>query len=276
MLNFDEAEPHVFEIVDAVVQELPTFVRAGSQILVIGAQARDIIHSALGHRSALRSTDDLDLAIVVSDWDHYLAIIEDRPAIGQNGIRFRIAGFPVDIMPFGGVEQPKGTVTPPPRVDGMNVFGFEAVRTQSAEVLMPSGDSVRIPQPAGYAALKLRAWLDRAPIGIMKDAGDIAVALYWYSESPEVSKRLYDSEDTTLLERYDWDPSRAAGALLGSDIATLLGAVDGTALAQAWGAGVDEQRLARELHLTGTEVRLDERLGVLAALQDGLSSSGFR
>jgi predicted nucleotidyltransferase len=43
---------------------------------------------------------------------------------------------------------------------------------------------------AGYAAAKLGAWLDRSEWHEAKEAGDLALVLYWYAESAAVHDRL--------------------------------------------------------------------------------------
>ena len=71
--------------------------------------------------------------------------------------------------------------------------------------------------------LKLRSWIDRSVTGEDKDAKDLAVAAFWYRESPVVAERLWDTErGITLLESVGFDVPLAAAQLLGEDAVAVL------------------------------------------------------
>lgn len=164
MLSFGAPDPATLEIAARVVGELAR--NAGirtSDIMVIGAHARDIIHSGLGHGAPPRRTDDVDLALALSSWGDYRPVTERYHRLGNSGIRYRIADVPVDVMPFGpDLERPPGVVTPPPRKEGWTVTGFQDVYRNAQMVDLESGGpSVHVPSPAGYTALKMRSWADR-------------------------------------------------------------------------------------------------------------------
>lgn len=114
---------------------------------------------------------------------------------------------------------------PTTRRDGIDVFGFQQVFERASPLVLPSGHTIRLPRPDGYALLKLRAWLDRRTTG---DAEDIALTMHWYAESTSVSERLY--EDLAVLERYDFNDLVASAHLLGSDIRQHLSTEDAAAL----------------------------------------------
>lgn len=155
--------------------------------------------------------------------------------VGNTGIRFHVAGIPADLMPFGAVEDPPGTVTPTARCEPMSVWGFAEVFGAALPLPLPGGATIRIPTVAGYAALKLAAWLDRSDYGEYKDASDIATALYWYLNSPGVDVQLYETDhghDVLLQE--SMDSSAAAARLLGEDIQSTLGDDRKAELADRW------------------------------------------
>ncbi len=77
----------------------------------------------------------------------------------------------------------------------MSVWAFEKIFSRSLPLDLTSAVTIRIPTIAGYAAAKLAAWLDRSQWGEPKDANDLALVAYWYSESPGVADRLYDTPD---------------------------------------------------------------------------------
>lgn len=76
-----------------------------------------------------------------------------------------------------------------------------------------------MPQPAGYAALKMRAWIDRsAHFDQDKDTRDLALAAYWYQNAPEITDRIYDTDSGfEILTELDMDLDLAAVRVLGLD-----------------------------------------------------------
>lgn len=89
--------------------------------MIVGAWCRDLWHNALGHDFATTMTHDLDLAITVESYEDFKAIAANFPPAGHSGIRFEIAGYPVDIIPFGDVENPTGIAQPPTREENVSV-----------------------------------------------------------------------------------------------------------------------------------------------------------
>lgn len=268
MLRLGDIPKQELQLTSTIVTALaePSGITPES-IMLIGAEARNLIHSALGHGFALRTTTDVDIALALSSWDDYDRIRALHPAHGATGIRFRLGGIPVDLVPFGGIEQPKGIATPMIRTD-LNVFGFSDAFRNSMPLALPNGVSIRIPHPAGYAALKMRAWMDRAPDGNFKDATDIAVALFWYRESQHVTDRLYGT-DLHILEQHDFDQDLASARVLGREISSHLAPNNRTALQTAWST-IDSMHLARELLLPRGNEGPGRRREYLDALDAGM------
>jgi predicted nucleotidyltransferase len=237
MLDLARSDPALLHLVDLVVTELSTrstHLRA-DHVMLVGAGCRDIMQSALGHEFGLRATADIDLGLAVANWAAYDELTGRFPASGDTGIRYRVAGVHTDLMPFGAVEDPRGTVTPPARRESMSVWSFAEVFEGALPLALPSGHTIRIPTVAGYAALKLAAWLDRSAYGEYKDASDIATVLYWYSKSPELRTHLYDTDrGQGLLLQEGLDDSAAACRVLGQDLAETLGPARVYELAVRW------------------------------------------
>lgn len=250
MIDFSVCDPRFLDGIDTVVAELVRTAELDSDtVLVVGATCRDILHSSLGHEFALRGTEDLDIGIAVTDWATYDRVATAFPRTGHTGIRHLVAGLPVDVMPFGGVEDPSGVVTPAARGERVVVFGFDDVYGRAPRLALPSGAVIRIPDPAGYTALKLRAWIDRAPLGHDKDAKDLAAALYWYRESEVIKNRLWDTaEGHQILDEVDWDIDRGAARLLGGDVREQLSDANAADLAKRWST-TNVGDLARSLEL---------------------------
>lgn len=276
MLSFGDPDPDILTIVATVVEQLEHDADIHpSAVMVIGAHARDVIHSGLGHGGPPRRTDDVDLALALSSWDDYRPIPQLYERLGDSDIRFRIAGVPVDVMPFGPhLEKPPGVVTPPPRKDGWTVAGFQDVHRSAQHVpLGPRRRTVRVPSPAGYTALKMRSWADRSAQHDTKDAQDLAVSCYWYMTSSTVHDELYETAPgQELLVTHAWDQDLAAVALLSVHVADILSVSIKTELGVDWRAS-DLELLARDfastsgVHWTAERTR---RRAVLDALASAL------
>lgn len=198
----------------------------GVDFFVCGAYARDLILEGVHGIRALRATRDVDLALAVPDWathDRLLrAATEARllDRIGDDPQKFRApgAGVPVDVIAFGGVEAPAGSVAMPP--DGghrMTVIGFADVA--ACTVAMDVGEHVEIAVASlhGLAILKVIAWSDRGGATAGRDAIDLAFLLRHYGH-PVMSDRLH-SEALALLEDENYDTMLAGARLLGRDMA---------------------------------------------------------
>ncbi len=165
-MDFARVDPARLAVVDAIVTEVLGVTGADpGAILLIGAEARDVLHAAQGHTTALRGTTDVDIGIALSGWSAYEGVRQAFVPVGHTGIRFRIADMAVDVVPFGGVEDPRGLARPRGREDdAIVVFGFVEVMRRAWILPLPSGVGIRVPRAEGYAALKMRAWIDRSPI----------------------------------------------------------------------------------------------------------------
>ena len=267
MIDLSLVDPLLFDMISPVVKELQESVGLDpAGVLVVGATCRDILHAAMGHTFEVRATNDVDLGIAVSDWTVSDRIEAKYEQIGSNGIRYRIAGLPVDVMPFGEIEDPDGISSPAARREDLIVFGFHDVFEQAAHLSLPGGPVVRIPQPAGYAALKMRAWIDRRE---NKDAKDLALCTFWYQESVTVQDRLYDTEaGQQILDALNWDAPVAATRLLGADVAGQLSQANYSDLIKRWSA-LDLGAFARDFVLpagAGRTFSRDVRLAYASQL----------
>ncbi|WGH92294.1 hypothetical protein QDX21_08150 [Auritidibacter ignavus] len=116
MIDLTRVDPRLYDDITLIVDELQASVGLDpDSVLVVGAGYRDILHAAFGHTFPLRATTDTDLGIAVHDWTISERIDVRFRRIGSNGIRYSIAGIPVDIMPFGEVEDPDGITHPAAR-----------------------------------------------------------------------------------------------------------------------------------------------------------------
>jgi len=241
--------------------------------MVVGAHCRDILQSALGQELALRTTDDIDFGLAIASWAAYDELTRKLEPTGHTGIRYQVANVPTDLMPFGAVEKPWGTVTPPARNEPMSVWSFTEVFEAACRLSLPNAGTIRIPTVAGYAALKLAAWLDRSVYGQYKDAVDIATVLYWYSESLEVDARLYETEHgQDILVQEESDYPVAAARVLGEDIAAVIGSTRLSELAERWPGPREDALYAGMTVMDGRHWPLspERRQALVQAMERGL------
>lgn len=200
----------VTPIVTALADIVPT-----EQLMLVGAQCRDLLHWHCCRGVPPRATNDTDIAVALNNWHAFEAIRASFPAVCNTGHRFMIAGCAVDLLPFGEVESPVGTTRHPPGNESMNVHGFTDAYLRADVLGLPGGLTVRLPQPPNYAVLKLHAWLDRSAYHEYRDGPDLALAVHWYAEDLD---RLYAEQHQWALRRHDFDLRTAAAALLGHDM----------------------------------------------------------
>jgi predicted nucleotidyltransferase len=204
-----------------------------SQYLLIGAKAIDIqLHNVHG-LPAYRPTRDADFAVALESWEQFEALKSALAATGlfkadpRRAQRLEYAGgFPVDLVPFGGLESPRGTIAwPPDASQVMTVMGFAEINSAAEEISVPGRPlPLRAASLPGLAVLKVFAWNDRYE---PRDAHDLAALLQNYHHAAG-DERLYREE--ALLKSMEYDMTKAGAALLGKDAAAILGA---TALSAA-------------------------------------------
>ncbi|KSW30237.1 hypothetical protein [Cellulomonas sp. B6] len=233
MLDFTRGDAAALldETVAPVVTELRTHGVSPDALMLYGAVCRDLLHAAAGHVSRLRRTGDLDLAIVVTDLEAYRELTQSlQGPHGASAYRFLIRGRPVDLIPFGGVERPRG-VGPCQE----NVLGYQEVHAGARPISSQHPDlGVRVPSVPGYVALKLSAWAHRRDV---RDAEDLKYALFWYRENPDVVDRLYDLEaDVDVVEQLAGRPEAGLVHLLVRDAHAVLGTEAAAGLRDLWSA----------------------------------------
>jgi predicted nucleotidyltransferase len=203
-------------------------VKLGLQFYVIGATARDIILEQGFGISSRRKTQDIDLAIMVEDWKSFDKVDKQLLATGlfvkegkaTHSFRYK-KSLRVDVIPFGGVESPKGIIKwPSDREVQMKVMGFQEAFDQSLLVRVAPNLDIRFISLPGLALLKLIAWSERSGEAAGKDAADLALLLKNYTDAGN-RDRLYE-EHRYLLEAEGHDHNRAGARLLGQDMSRMM------------------------------------------------------
>lgn len=130
-------------------------------------------------------------------------------------------GYPVDLIPFGGIADPAATIAwPPDRSIVMNVAGYREAFHAAPSVEIDPGFVVRVVSLPGLAIRKLFAWADRGPAD-SKDAVDLAMLLRQYGAAGN-EDRLYGAE-IAVMEAVGYDLDLAGARLLGRDAARISG-----------------------------------------------------
>lgn len=201
-----------------------TFDSLGLKYFLIGATARAIILENVFGRPAGRSTRDLDFGIALSSWDKFETLRDALIKAGKfeetstvHRVLYKYSEevkLNIDLIPFGGVEEPNALIVWPPKRDVvMTVAGFE--EAFETAVLVRIGNEFVLPVASlpGLIILKMFAWRDRKHE--RRDAPDILTIVSEYADAGN-EERLYE-RDVALLEAADFDLASAGALMLGKD-----------------------------------------------------------
>ncbi|MCA9443800.1 MAG: nucleotidyl transferase AbiEii/AbiGii toxin family protein [Candidatus Omnitrophica bacterium] len=196
--------------------------------LLVGAMARDVLlHYAHGIKVD-RATLDADFALAVKDWKDFESLsnelLRDRQfSKDSNRLqRFQYQrSLRVDIIPFGGVENPDRKVEWP--TDGgtvLDVLGYREAMATSLKVILPGNQTLAVVSLPALAILKIVAWNYRHRAEPLKDADDLWLILKNYLEAGNWERLNEEAEH--LLAEDDFDLDRAGAWLLGCDARKVL------------------------------------------------------
>jgi predicted nucleotidyltransferase len=216
-----------------------------------GALARDLILFHVYGQPTGRITRDVDLMLCVDSWEAYSSFRAQLLSGGafcedsSQGHRLWHGGeppkgVPLDILPFGSLEDPAGKIAWPP--DGtvlMTVTGFAEALSTAISVAVAEGVVVAVATLPALAVTKLAAWLDRHT-ETDKDAVDLRVILQSYHAAGN-EDRLYGPEAALLAEE-GFDPQQAGARLLGRDAVSVSGTVVGQIVTRF---GIDDRNALR-------------------------------
>ena len=196
---------------------------------VCGAMARDILIWHVYGVPVPTATRDIDLAFSLPDWDSFTALKAQLTASGefvadphnQGSVRLvasdGTAGYPVDLIPFGGIATTTGAIAwPPEGVEIMSVVGYEDALASAVVVAITPALDVPVLSLPMLAILKLITWSERST-HTSKDAGDLSLLLNEYARLGN-TQRLYDKA-LALLEEVGFDLELGGAKLLGRDAA---------------------------------------------------------
>jgi predicted nucleotidyltransferase len=204
--------------------------KLGVPVFMAGAMARDLILAYGYGINTGRKTEDVDWAMSVENWDQFEAlktalVASARFSINKHAHRLRYRqSVPVDLMPFGGIEDDQGVISwPPDHHTVMTVLGFKDAYQNSITIRLPGDVDIQVVSLPGLALLKLLAWNERHLEFPMKDAHDFALIARHYIDAGN-QERLYD-EFAILHEDPEFDYELASARMLGHDIGRVFGEV---------------------------------------------------
>jgi len=204
------------------IEEVST--RLDIPFFVVGAFARDIILEHQFDIKTRRATLDIDIGVFISEWDQFETLKDEliRSArFSPSKQKQRLIyddNFPLDIIPFGRIEDENGSITwPPDHEIRMSIFGFQECFQHTLSVKLSSHPEliVKMVSLAGLALLKLISW-DDDPERRSKNAPDLFLIMRHYLDAGNLD-RLFD-EGIDIIEEDSYDYDIASARFLGRDI----------------------------------------------------------
>lgn len=252
----------------------------GVPYVLIGAAGRDIVLEHIYEIESPSATRDVDFAVMLDGWPAYDALRERLAQAhgfetATRAYRLRAPqGLLVDLIPFGGIEEPAGEISLPPQHTRVIVtLGFVEAHAHALLVEIDGVGPIQVASLTGLSVLKLLAWRDR---GAARDAEDFALLARNYYDllGEEVYLRHAD-----LFDEDDFEMLTASARVLGRDAGVLT--AGSTPLREALVALLEEQidetrRISPLATAMGTRyVRgHDERIRCLRAYLRGFNEQG--
>jgi predicted nucleotidyltransferase len=212
----------------AILTEIGTVARDLTlPFFIVGATARDILLQHAFEIHVMRATVDIDVGVFVSDWSQFEALKQALLNTGKfNSSRqtqrlMYEDEFPVDIVPFGGIAAPDGSISWPPGYDiEMSVVGFRECFEHAISVKVSANPAliVKVVNLAGLAIMKIVSW-DDSTERRGKDAADLFVIMKNYIEAGQLERFFEEEGDILAAEKSDYD--RASARFLGREIARM-------------------------------------------------------
>ena len=162
------------------------YAELGTEVYVVGAAARDLAMRLLKMQNAPRRTLDLDVAVLLQDWQQYkqltTILLHHHFIKASEKQRFIYQGtngknqYEVDIVPFGAIAIDEQVAWPPEGSPIMSVRCFEDVMNGADIITVDNRFSFRMASLCGQFIIKLDTWQDRH-LKTKKDAADMVYIL---------------------------------------------------------------------------------------------------
>lgn len=272
----------------ALLRHVSHAVRSlNSEFVVAGATARDIVLWHVHGIRAERATRDVDVAVCAVSWEAHGDLVDALKATGrfttvgksQQSLIFNDASIgrsvPLDLVPFGPLEAPDGSIAWPPKGDFvMNVLGFQEAVDTSIDIDIGENVSVPVASLPALALLKLLAWRDRR-MSKNTDASDLLLILRNYYKAGN-EERIWEMGDD-LIKAHGFDLDLASTALLGRQARQIALPATLDAVSAILADERTYDTLRGDMLKRATVQRLDDYADgsdkILAAFRDGFMSS---
>jgi predicted nucleotidyltransferase len=128
------------ERVSIIRKVLHVSERLGTDLFIVGAQARDLLLQYTYDLPVHRATNDIDFGVVIESWNEFTrlreALISSENFQPHRTMRQRLiheSGILIDLVPFGDLEQPRSRIAWPPDFSFVmsTVGGLNATRKTS-------------------------------------------------------------------------------------------------------------------------------------------------
>jgi predicted nucleotidyltransferase len=229
------AKPELLPLAHVVRPLQSVAAQQNAAFFLMGAAARDVMLTHVHGIDTKRATQDVDFGVTVRDWATFEALRNALIAGGEfkavsndaaHKLRHVSSKYPLDIVPFGGVERADRTLAWPP--DGHTVFdcfGMREAMLSSHQVHLPGDVPLNVASIPALALLKITAWQDRKYTFPGRDASDLLLYLRHYLDCGNLDRATTDHPDLFAADNPDYEENSAR--LLCRD---LLALIDDTAM----------------------------------------------
>ena len=204
----------------------------GAEFFLMGAAARDVMLLHAHGVDTQRKTQDFDFGVMVRDWGTFdalrAALIESGAFVAVSNdathkLRHKKTKYPLDIVPFGGVERADRTLAwQSDEHTVFDCFGMQEALQASHQVRLPEDVWVNVASIPALALLKITAWHDRKLTAPGRDAPDLLLYLRNYLDC--VGYEYAVTEHADLFEVELFDHEEVSARLLGRDMLQLMDA----------------------------------------------------
>ncbi|WP_143822410.1 hypothetical protein [Mucilaginibacter pedocola] len=204
------------------------FTDFGIDYYVVGAVARDIHLSAEADAIALRKTNDVDLAILISDEGQFNKLKAGLVATGQFTAHETEAvklyyheAIEVDLLPFGAIEGPDRNVKLTDPAFVLNMPGLLEIYPFASAIQINEDMAIKVCTMEGIILLKLISNNDRPER--TKDISDIEhiIRVYFDLYSGDIYEEHFDTMEMYATDQHDY-LQLVCARVIGRKIAALL------------------------------------------------------
>lgn len=213
------AKPELLPLADVVRPLQSVAAQQGASFFLMGAAARDVMLLHVHGIDTKRTTQDVDFGVMVPDWAAFEALREALIAGGAfkgvlndatHKLRHVSSNYPLDIVPFGGVERADRTLAwPPDEYTVFDCFGMREAMQSSHRVHLPAGARVNVASIPALALLKITAWQDRKRTFPGRDAPDLLLYLRHYMDCGNLDRATIDHPDLFAATDSDYEENSA-------------------------------------------------------------------